>query len=111
MTLAGISRRNILFSSAGILAAQSKTQHDVAHYLESLARPDGGYGWEQDSHSHLTPSFNVLSCYRLLKQEPPRKQELGAFIRAHYPMPAARHKDRPLRRFDYEQIQSLLWLG
>jgi hypothetical protein len=26
-------------------------------------------------------------------------------------MPPARHKDRPLRRFDYEQIQALAWLG
>jgi outer membrane receptor protein involved in Fe transport len=30
-------------------------------------------GAKQDSHSHLTPSFAVLSCYRLLKQEAPRQ--------------------------------------
>ncbi|HTM47114.1 MAG TPA: prenyltransferase/squalene oxidase repeat-containing protein [Bryobacteraceae bacterium] len=107
-----ISRRGLLLGATGMIAAQpSKVERSITDYLESLARPGGGYGWEPDSHSHLTPSFAVLGCYRLLKREAPRKQALGAFIREHYPMPAARHKDRPLRRFDYEQIQSLLWLG
>jgi hypothetical protein len=41
----------------------------------------------------------------------PRKDALARFLRGAYPMPATRRKDRPLHRFDYEQIQSLVWLG
>lgn len=32
-------------------------------------------------------------------------------MRANYPMPPQRKKDRPLHRFDYEQMQTLVWLG
>src|SRR6478752_8682275 len=113
MNSTGISRRGLLLSALpAALAAQAPAKQDtVIRYLETLAKPDGGYGWEQDSHSHLTTSFAVVGCYHLLKQSPPRKKALADFIREHYPMPAARHKDRPLRRFDYEQIQALLWLN
>ena len=41
-------------------------------YLETLARPDGGYGWDDQPHSHLTPTFAVIGSYRLLGQTPPQ---------------------------------------
>lgn len=80
-------------------------------YLASLARPDGAYGWAPDPSSHLTPTFAVIACHRLLGRPVPRKTAVAGFIREHYPMMPARHKNRPLRRFDYEQIQGTLWLG
>src|SRR5687767_5155900 len=57
----------------------------VLRYLESLARPDGGYGWEGQGHSHLTPTFYVIGCYRLLGPTPPKRMELADFVRAHHP--------------------------
>src|SRR3954454_16860887 len=57
----------------------------VVTYLESLARADGGYGWEGQEHSHLTPTFYVIGGYRLLKKVPPRKAHLAEFVRTHHP--------------------------
>ena len=115
------SRRQCLkaIAGAGIIAAMPDTfaraedRSDAAavtRYLESLARPDGGYGWAGQDTSHLTPSFAVLGCYRLLKQTPPRRAALAEYIRAHHPFQIKR-LERNLQVFDYQQIQSLLWLG
>ena len=82
----------------------------VWHYLESLVRPDGGYAWPDDPDSTLTTTFAAIACYRLLGLQPPRKSELVKFLGGAYPMPESRRKDRPLHRFDYEQVQGLLWL-
>ena len=78
-------------------------------YLERLARPDGGYAWEDQDASHLTPTFAVIGCYRLLKADPPNKAALAEFVRTHHP---ARLKKREQEHHDYEfqQIQSLVWL-
>ena len=43
-------------------------------YLESLSRPDGGYAWEDQPDSHLTPTFAVIGCYRCCgNRHPPGK--------------------------------------
>ena len=83
----------------------------IQRYWESLARPDGGYGWPDNPHACLTVTYAAIACYRLLGQAPPRKSALAEFLRGAYPMPAYRLKTRPLHRFDYEQMQSLAWLG
>ena len=82
----------------------------VVRYLESLARPDGGYGWEGQEHSHLTPTFFVIGCYRLLGQTPPRKSDLAQFIRTHHPG-ALKKLEQERRIFDFQQVQALVWLG
>ena len=105
-----VTRRQFL--STALAAPQAFGAPDAAvGYLEGLRRPDGGYGWAADPHSHLTPAFAAIACYRVLGREAPDKAAVARFIREHHPMPPARHKDRPLRRFDYEQIQALVWLG
>jgi hypothetical protein len=104
-----LSRRCFLAASAA--APLVAAADPVPAYLETLARPDGGYGWQPDPFSHLTPTFAAIGCYRALGQAPPRKSALARFVRERYPMPPARRKDRPLRRFDFEQVQALLWLG
>ncbi|MFB3827029.1 MAG: prenyltransferase/squalene oxidase repeat-containing protein [Bryobacteraceae bacterium] len=96
---------------AASFAAAVLPRRELA-YVEKLARPDGGYGWPSDPFGHLTPSFAAIACYRLAGTEPPRKAELVKFIRTHYPLPERRRKgERPLRRFDYEFLQGLAWLG
>ena len=91
-------------------AAAADGQATVAAYLENLGRPDGGYAWPDQPHSHLTPTFAVIGCYRLLKRQPPNKARLADFVRTHHPF-RVKKLERELRVFEFEQIQSLLWLG
>jgi len=111
-----ITRRS-LFGAAGALpfaspclAGPHEALDAVGGYWESLARPDG-YAWPDNPHGCLTVVHAAIASYRLLGREAPRKTELAEFLRGAYPLPPGRKKDRPLRRFDYEQIQSLDWLG
>ena len=45
----------------------------ITDFLQTLARLDGGYAWGDQEISHLTPTFGVIGCYRVLKQTPPKK--------------------------------------
>lgn len=120
-----ILRRNLLkaAATAGLGAAlisstkscsrsvpRSEWHSSVAAYLESLSRSDGGYGWNDQSRSHLTPTFAVIGCHRILDLPIPRKRRLAEFIRTHHPS-ALKKLEQPQRVFTYQQIQSLLWLG
>jgi hypothetical protein len=82
----------------------------VCDYLETLWRADGGYAWADQAQSHLTPSFAAVGCYQLLRREPPRKAALIEFIRTHHPF-HIKKLERDLRVFEFQQIQSLVWLG
>src|SRR6185436_1202469 len=64
---------------------QPRPIHAVLRYLESLARSDGGYAWEDQEDSHLTPTFAAIGCYHALKQTPPNKRRLAEFIQGHHP--------------------------
>jgi hypothetical protein len=120
-----ISRRTMLrtAAAAGLCAALpesllrrcpaaggSDLPSAITGYLESLSRPDGGYVWEDQQQSHLTPTFAVIGCYRALKQQPPRQAELAAFVRTHHPA-QLKKLEQEHREFEYQQIQGLLWLG
>jgi hypothetical protein len=82
----------------------------LLRYLESLARPDGGYGWEGQEHSHLTPTFYVIGCYRVLGHTVPKKDRLAEFVRTHHPG-ALKKLEQERRIFEFQQIQALIWLG
>jgi len=82
----------------------------LLRYLESLARSDGGYAWEGQEHSHLTPTFYVIGCYRILGQTPPKKSQLAEFIRTHHPG-ALKKLEQERRIFEFQQAQALTWLG
>lgn len=82
----------------------------VIAYLEKHARADGGYAWEDQEQSHLTPTFAVIGCYRVLGQTPPNKAALAGFVRTHHPSQLKR-LEQEHREFEFQQIQSLLWLG
>ncbi len=106
------TRRSLLGGlAAGALAAGGASWLDaVFHYWDSLARP-GGWAWPEDPHAFLTVTYAAIASYRAAGREVPRKAEVAEFVRGAYPIPPGRKKDRPLRRFNYEQMQSLAWLG
>lgn len=82
----------------------------VLNYLGTLARPDGGYAWDDQPDSHLTPTFAVIGCHRALGVEPPYKDRLAEFVRTHHPF-RLKKLERDIRIFEYQQIQALVWLG
>jgi hypothetical protein len=96
------------------LFSQSRTEVNwrstVLRYLESLGRADGGYGWEGQEHSHLTPTFYVIGCYRLLGETPPRASRLAEFVHTHHPS-VLKKLEQERRVFDFQQVQALVWLG
>ncbi len=106
MSLGSISR----YAKALAAGRSASWMADVAGYLESLRRSDGGYGWGDQERSHLTPSYAATGCYHLMGQEPPNKSALAEYIRTHHPF-HVKKLERDLRVFEYEQIQGLLWLG
>src|SRR5690349_7405568 len=55
----------------------------VIEYLQRHARKDGGYGWAGQERSHLTPTFAVMGCYKLLGEEPPNKKALAQYVCTH----------------------------
>jgi prenyltransferase beta subunit len=82
----------------------------VFAYLESLARPDGGYGWDDQEQSHLTPTYAVIGCYHLLNRKPPNAEKLAQFIKTHHPE-QLKKLEQEHRVFEFQQVQSLVWLG
>lgn len=125
-THSGITRRAMLkaLAASGLCAAVPKAalgqsalsgsdwKSSVVAYLESLVRPDGGYAWH-DLHlqrSHLTPTFAVIGSYQALRRTPPDKNRLVEFVRTHHP-DQLKKLEQEHREFEFQQIQSLLWLG
>jgi len=120
----GITRRGLLrtLAAAGLYAAMPRValgqsvasrrdlKSAVAAYLESLSRPDGGYAWEDQQQSHLTPTFAVVGSYRAIGRAPANKSRLAEFIRTHHPS-QLKKLEQEHREFDFQQIQSLLWLS
>lgn len=86
------------------------TVRTIAAYLESLRGSDHGYAFARHARSHLTPTFAVIGCHRLLEMMPPDRDALCDFLRASHPRELQRQQ-RERRHFDYQQIQSLVWLG
>ncbi len=119
-----LSRRELLASTllAGMSGAlpgmasdrpepeQPKWQKAVLAYLQTLARPDGGFAWADQPQSHLTPTFAVVGCYHLLKQAPPDRAKVADFVRNNHPF-KLKKLEREMHYFEFQQIQSLLWLG
>ncbi|HEY1378723.1 MAG TPA: prenyltransferase/squalene oxidase repeat-containing protein [Gemmataceae bacterium] len=97
-------------SPRGVADGRPAWHTAVLNYLASLARPDGGYAWDDRADSHLTPTFAVIGCHRALGVEPPHKDRLADFVRTHHPF-RIKKLERDIRVFEYQQVQSLVWLG
>src|SRR5689334_2943831 len=57
----------------------------ITHYLQTLARADGGYAWGDQAITHLTATFGVIGAYRVLQQTLPNKEALVQYVRTHHP--------------------------
>ncbi len=117
-----LTRRALLKSAAAAslvaalprrLAAQpapSAGRAAVLAYLARHLRADHGYAFADQERSHLTPTFAVVGAYRLLGETPPHRDALRAYVRAHHPRDLKK-LEQERRIFDYQQVQSLAWLG
>lgn len=87
----------------------------ILNYLESLAKPGGGYGWDEQPDAFLTVTHAVVGCYRALGAAVPKPAETAAFVRASNPITGPRAQTRrhwtEMKEFVFQQIQTLLWLG
>jgi len=99
-----------LLPQATTAQARAKSHTAILNYLATLARPDGGYAWDDQPHSHLTPTFAVVGCHRALGVEPPHKDRLAEFVRTHHPF-HLKKLEREIRVFEFQQIQTLVWLA
>ena len=91
-------------------AAGGSGAERVLAYLETLRRPDHGYAWPDQADSHLTPTFGAVGCYRRLGRTPPEVPGLAAYIRTHHPQDLKK-LEQVRRIYDFQQVQSLVWLG
>ena len=106
--------RNAGAESAGNAPAGEWARPIIA-YVRGLARPDGGFGWDDQPDSHLSPTFAAIGCLHRLGALPADRQALARFVRTHHPITgedaeAGKHAAE-LRTFVCHQIQGLLWLG
>jgi prenyltransferase beta subunit len=117
-----LSRRQWLGVTAGGLAAlllpatatatelPPDLKASIAGYLRSLARPDGGFAWDDQPTSHLSPTYAALGCFHLLGVAPPDPKKHADYVRNNHPA-AWKKLEQEHREFDQMQLQALLWLG
>ena len=99
-----------LAAAPEVQAARPQWHDEVLAYLETLARPDGGYAWGDQPESHLAPTFAVVAAYQVLGRTVPRAAACAEFVRTHHPT-EWKKLEQEHREFDFQQIQVLHWLG
>jgi prenyltransferase beta subunit len=118
---------NILLFSLILTSSAQSWKKDLLNYIDSkLAKPDGGYGWEDQYDSHLTPTYAVTGILYDLGELPADKKKLADFILTHHPQKGtstnptfylgkprgeAGPSGSDMRNLVYEQIRAILWLG
>jgi len=83
---------------------------DVAAYLETLRRADGGYAWPGQDRSHLAVTHAAVGALRTLGRTPPDRDALVAFVRTHHPRDLKK-LEQEHRIFTFQQVRTLAWLG
>ena len=106
-----ITRRSLLAGAGMAVLSGRAASASTLDFLARRRNADGGYGWSPGEWSHITPTFAAVGIYNLLGQPVPDAAKVAEFARSRYPVPDARRTDRPLWRFDFEQAQTLTWLG
>jgi prenyltransferase beta subunit len=107
--------------------AQPAWKKDLLGYINGkLLKPDGGYGWEEQYDSHLTPTYAVTGILFDIDELPADKAKLAEFIRTHHPQRSANSSGKyfmgtprgeagpsgsNMRNLVYEQIRAMLWLN
>jgi hypothetical protein len=116
-----LSRRQVLkgIAALGVLGvlprlpaakATGNGRDRILAYFRRHARPDGGYAFDGQQRSHLTPTFAVVASHRLLGVEPPERARLVTFVRTHHPR-ELKKLEQERRIFEFQQVQALRWLG
>jgi hypothetical protein len=100
-----------VFAAPGAVQWPASWRERIAGFLEKHRRSEGGYGWLSDVTAQVTPTFGAAGSYDLLGVSMPERARAAVFVRTNYPVPERRRTERPLWRLDYEQVQTLLWLG
>jgi hypothetical protein len=87
----------------------------VVLYLESLSKPDGGYGWPDQPFGHVSASWAVVGAYGIIGREPPDRERLIEFVGTRHPFKGQPQRSvahaGELKSLVFQQIQSLRWLG
>ena len=105
----------IILSAGPSVKGQSGWRKDIIRYISSHAKPDGGYGWEDQPDSHLTPTYAATGILYNLGMLPDKRNQLADFILTHHPQKGPNREAGPsgteMRNLVYQQIQASLWLG
>ena len=110
---AGIARAGYAADAARTFSAEAARL--ITRYLESLAKPDGAYGWPEQPDSFLSVTHAVVGTYRALGTAVPRADAVAAFVRRGHPISGPSAETRvhatELKEFVAQQIETLRWLG
>ncbi|GAA4305418.1 prenyltransferase/squalene oxidase repeat-containing protein [Compostibacter hankyongensis] len=106
----------VLVLMAATAGAQSIWKEGLLSYIHTrLEKSDGGYGWEDQPDSHLTPTYAVTGILNDIGALPENKAALAAFILTHHPQHGPNHEAGPsgaeMRNLVYQQIRAIRWLG
>ena len=105
----------ILFLPTRAIGQPAWKKNIISYIHKNLAKPDGGYGWEDQPDSHLTPTFAVIGVLNDLDMLPRERKPLIDFVRTHHPQFGVSKEAGPsgteMRDLVYQQIQSIIWLG
>jgi prenyltransferase beta subunit len=91
-------------------AAPRADRAAILDYLHRHARGDGGYAFEDQERSHLTPTFAAIGAFHLLGAVPQNTRALAQYVRTHHPS-ALKRLEQEHRCFELQQVQALAWLG
>ncbi|MDO4858439.1 MAG: prenyltransferase/squalene oxidase repeat-containing protein [Thermoguttaceae bacterium] len=108
----------VLSAAVGPFACgeNSSPTPSVIHYIESLRKPNGGWGWPEQFDSYLSVTFSVLGAYHLLGIPVPEPEKVVEFLLTYgHPLEgkgrqSRRHWAEP-KFMTFQLMQSLAWLG
>jgi len=110
----------MLFLTCAVMACATSAgnetrKQEVVNYIQSLAKSDGGYGWEDQYDGHLTPTFAAIGVLYHLDALPDDRSRLAEYVKTHHPQRGPNKEAGPsgaeMRDLVYQQIQALTWLG
>jgi len=103
-------------SGSFVFAQDSEVKSPLIHYMESLRKPDGGWGWAEQFDSYLGVTFSVLGAYHVLGIPVPEPEKAVSYL-LNYAHPLegkgrqSRHHCAEPKFMVYQIMQSLVWLG
>ncbi len=105
----------IVSKHAPVIAQQNWKAQLINYINTKLVKKEGGYGWEDQPDTHITPTYAVIGILNNIDKLPADKKTLAEFVRTHHPQRGSNKETGPsasqIRSLVYQQIQSILWLG